>query len=111
MTRNLKINFGAIRDTAQELYDYKRALEDMAYAIMSIENNLKKSEGSAVEALSRGAFGLIKQINEQKQEIEDLFSIFDDYYCQMTDIITPHNIYEYSEVGRNCRQRFKMTLP
>jgi len=99
--RDLRINFGVIKDISDDTGDFQNALGTIKNAIDATDALLEKSSGKAVDALKKSKDSLTKMIKEQRAEVSDLHSIFNGYYCEMTKIIPPTALHSVSIVDRN----------
>ncbi|MGY3778483.1 ribonuclease domain-containing protein [Isobaculum melis] len=102
MKRDLQINFGVIDDICTKLYKYRDSLEQARYSIESIQNNISThNSGKGVKALETNKIVLVKQIDEQQEEVRDLFNLFSQYKEEMNRHIQPLQLHGMTRVSRN----------
>lgn len=77
MKRDIQINYGIIDDICTKLYQYKESLELAKYSIESIQNNISThNSGKGIIALEAEKALLVRQMNQQQDEVTDLFNLF-----------------------------------
>ena len=102
MKRDLKINYSVLSSVVNNLKQYKENVESIDGILKSINEKLEnENDGKAIKALE-GKYDKIKsQIDSCKEEVSDLYDIFNNYINDMTSIIKPIDDKEVMRVSRN----------
>lgn len=102
MKRDIKINYGILNSIVENINQYKNAIESISEVLSNINKKLEgENDGQAITALRNKYNDLNSQIDSCKEEINDLYNIFNGYTRDMTDIIRPNNYNAMTRVSRN----------
>ena len=102
MKRDIKVNYGVIGEVVNKLRIYKEALTTIREVVESINEKIEsENSGKAVEELKKIGEKINKDLKLCKNEIEDLYELFNGYNNEMQEIIRPNNINEIMQVDRN----------
>ena len=102
MKRDIKVNYGVIGEVVNKLRIYKEALTTIREVVESINEKIEsENSGKAVEELKKIGKKINEDLKSCKNEIEDLYELFNGYNNEMQEIIRPNNINEIMQVDRN----------
>lgn len=101
MIRDLKVNYGELKQLLYQLNRYQKALVQMDESVAKIQNALKENKGFVITALVEQSAEIEKEIKDIKREVDSIYHILNHYVIDMTRIIAPVKVSKMMQVDRN----------
>jgi len=102
LKRDIRINYSVLESISLNIKKYKNAIETIRQVLSFVNNKLEdENQGEAIEVLKDNYTDLEGDLEGCKGELNDLYTIFDGYICEMQDIIRPVSSSNMMQVGRN----------
>ncbi|RDU22225.1 hypothetical protein [Anaerosacchariphilus polymeriproducens] len=101
MQRDLKLYFEKTEKIANDLNAYLRAVTTMETVLKNVCKKLSHCEGKSIDAILDTKEDLEKDIKKCKNEIKNLYDLFQGYNTDMQNIMEPKNRSSMMRVDRN----------
>ncbi|WP_205027779.1 HNH/ENDO VII family nuclease [Anaerosacchariphilus polymeriproducens] len=101
MQRDLKLYFEKTEKIANDLNAYLRAVTTMETVLKNVCKKLSHCEGKSIDAILDTKEDLEKDIKKCKNEIKDLYDLFQGYNTDMQNIMEPKDKSSMMRVDRN----------
>ena len=86
-SRNLKINYGTIKDVASEADKLANNIKSIRSSLNSIDGIVKQCNGSAAEALQEKGPKIVESLDKLEDGLTGMSKIFNEYVETMSEII------------------------
>lgn len=87
-SRNLKINYGTIKDVASEADKLANNINSIRSSLNSIDGIVKQCNGSAAEALQEKGPKIVESLDKLEDGLTGMSKIFNEYVDTMSGIIS-----------------------
>ncbi|RDU24231.1 SAM domain-containing protein [Anaerosacchariphilus polymeriproducens] len=101
MKRDLKLYFERTEAIENDLNSYLKAVTTMETVLRTVCKKLTNCEGKSIDAILDTQEDLEKDIKKCKEEIKDLYELFQGYNKDMQDIMQPKDKGSMMRVDRN----------
>lgn len=98
---DIKVNYSTLEQIVGTLEKYQKALQDIRDSINKIEKIVQQGKGLTMDGLVKKSSDFKDNLDDTKEEVEELLELFKGYNTDMRAIISPVNTKNMMRVDRN----------